>query len=178
MHGPPIQPTGSRCESAKIRLRQRETTGYDSFLTFPQTARLVAHMDSSIALPPDFQPLIQQAIDARLKAYAPYSDFLVGAALLTADGQTFTGCNVENASYGLCICAERNAICQAVAHGHREFRAIAVAASPLAPPCGACRQFIVEFGKDITVITFDPADPNQMKIWTSDELIPESFSFE
>ena len=89
----------------------------------------------------------------------------------------FTGCNVENASYGLSICAERTAICKAVSEGYKKFRAIAVAASPLASPCGACRQFIVEFGKDITVITFDPADPDQMKLWTSGDLIPDSFSF-
>jgi len=129
-------------------------------------------------LPSDFQALVQRAAEARQLAYAPYSDFLVGAALLTADGQVFTGCNVENASYGLCICAERTAICKAVSEGHQKFRAIAVAAHPLASPCGACRQFIVEFGKDITVITFDPDDTSQMRIWTSDQLIPESFSFE
>ena len=112
-------------------------------------------MDSSSAasdLPSDFQHLIQQAAEAREVAYAPYSNFLVGAALLTADGKTFTGCNVENASYGLSICAERTAICKAVSEGHQAFRAIAVAASPLASPCGACRQFIVEFGKDLSLI--------------------------
>jgi cytidine deaminase len=134
-------------------------------------------MNSPIQLPLELQPLIQQAAEARLGAYAPYSDFLVGAALLTTEGKLFTGCNVENASYGLSICAERTAICKAVSEGYKKFRAIAVAASPLASPCGACRQFIVEFGKDITVITFDPADPDQMKLWTSGDLIPDSFSF-
>lgn len=132
---------------------------------------------ASSELHEDFQALMPQAAKARELAYAPYSDFRVGAALLTADGKTFTGCNVENASYGLAICAERTAICKAVSGGHNQFRAIAVAASPLASPCGACRQFIVEFGKDITVITFDPADPSLVKVWTSEELIPDSFSF-
>lgn len=125
------------------------------------------------------QRLIAEAISARLSAYAPYSEFKVGAALLLADGTSIvTGCNVENASYGLAICAERNAICAAVAAGHQKFLAIAVAASPLASPCGACRQFIVEFGKDIPVISVDPADPqNQIRRWSSGELIPDSFEF-
>ena len=151
---------------------------------FPDTISLHAphqiHMDSLSAtsdLPGEFQSLVRQAAEARELAYAPYSKFYVGAALLTADGKTFTGCNVENASYGLSLCAERTAICKAVSEGHKTFRAIAVAASPLASPCGACRQFIVEFGKDITVITFDPADQSQARVWTSKELIPESFEF-
>ncbi|WP_238381246.1 cytidine deaminase [Mariniblastus fucicola] len=123
--------------------------------------------------------LIEQAIAAREKAYAPYSNFKVGAALLLADGETIvTGCNVENASYGLAICAERNAICAAVATGHQDFLAVVVAASPLASPCGACRQFIVEFGKDIDVVSVDPNDTSKRLRWTSDELIPDSFEFE
>ncbi len=135
-------------------------------------------MSKPAELSPEFPSLVQQATEARLKGYAPYSNFLVGAALLTIDGRTFTGCNVENASYGLSICAERAAICQAVAHGHREFRAIVVAASPLASPCGACRQFIVEFGRDISVIACDPEDVTQVKHWTSEQLLPARFSFE
>lgn len=123
--------------------------------------------------------LIQNAIEARSRAYAPYSKFNVGAALLSIDGQTMvTGCNVENVSYGLAICAERNAICAAVNQGHSKFAAIAVAASPLASPCGACRQFIVEFGKEILVISVDPEDPTNIKKWLSGDLIPESFEFD
>lgn len=123
--------------------------------------------------------LIEKAIAARNLAYAPYSEFNVGAALLLADGETvITGCNVENASYGLAICAERNAICAAVAQGHKDFAAIVVAASPLASPCGACRQFIVEFGKDIEVVSVDPNDTSKLLRWTSDQLIPDSFEFE
>ncbi len=129
-------------------------------------------MDSTIE-----QVLIDAAANARLKAYAPYSKFRVGAALLLPDGQIVAGCNVENASYGLAICAERSAICTAVTMGHREFEAIAVAASPLASPCGACRQFIVEFGKDIEVVCFDSEDRGQIRRWTSGELLPESFEF-
>jgi cytidine deaminase len=88
------------------------------------------------------------ALAARLMAYAPYSDFKVGAVIISADGRLFTGCNVENLSYGLTICAERNAIGAAVAAGVREFAAIAIVADTREPvsPCGACRQVMAEFG--------------------------------
>ena len=125
----------------------------------------------------DRSELIIAAIAARELAYAPYSQFLVGAALLTKDGTVFTGCNVENTSFGLCICAERTAICKAVSEGHQAFEAIAVAATPFATPCGACRQFIVEFGKQIEVIAVDAANPSIVKSWIIDELIPENFKF-
>jgi len=125
----------------------------------------------------DYSKLITSAIEAREKAYAPYSKFKVGAALLTTDGKVFTGCNVENSSYGLCVCAERTAICKAVSEGFREFEAIAIAAHPFASPCGACRQFIVEFGKSIKVISVDADDRSNSKMWTSEELIPENFKF-
>lgn len=123
------------------------------------------------------QELISLAIETRLTAYAPYSNFLVGAALLTSDGSIYTGCNVENTSYGLCICAERTAICKAVSEGHQEFQAIAVAANPFATPCGACRQFIVEFGKQIEVIAVDANNPALVKTWMIEDLIPENFKF-
>ena len=123
----------------------------------------------------DYKTLCDQAIEARRKSYAPYSNFRVGAALLAQDGTVFSGCNVENASYGLSICAERTAISKAVSDGIQDFEAIAIAAVPLASPCGACRQFIVEFGKDITVVSINADDPTEMKIWSSGELIPESF---
>lgn len=121
--------------------------------------------------------LINKAIATRELAYAPYSQFRVGAALLTKNRDVFTGCNVENTSYGLCICAERTAICKAVSEGHQEFIAIAVAATPFATPCGACRQFIIEFGKQIEVICVDANDPSVSKIWMVDDLIPENFKF-
>ncbi len=125
----------------------------------------------------DYKTLCDQAIEARRAAYAPYSNFRVGAALLARNGMVFCGCNVENASYGLCVCAERTAICKAVSEGVQEFEAIAIAAVPLASPCGACRQFIVEFGKDIAVVSINSDDPTDIKIWSSGELIPESFEF-
>jgi cytidine deaminase len=95
----------------------------------------------------DFEALAQHALHMRQRAYAPYSKFQVGAALLCSDGTVVGGCNVENASYGLCICAERTAISSAVALGHRRFVAIAVAtaSSPPSPPCGMCRQVMAEF---------------------------------
>ncbi len=123
------------------------------------------------------QRLIDIALEARDTAYAPYSKFRVGAALLSVDGTIFTGCNVENASYGLCICAERTAICKAVSAGHQKFTAIAVAAAPLASPCGACRQFLVEFGTETLVISVNSANPAETKTWTIGELIPENFRF-
>ena len=123
------------------------------------------------------QTLIEAAIKARELAYAPYSDFAVGAALLTKSGEIVVGCNVENASYGLAICAERTAICKAISDGEKNFVAIAVAASPLATPCGACRQFIAEFGGHIEVIAVDPQAPELAKSWTIDQLIPERFEF-
>lgn len=92
--------------------------------------------------------LAAAALAVRDQAYAPYSHFAVGAALLAADGRIFTGCNVENLSFGLTICAERSAVVQAVAAGCREFAALAVAADTREPvsPCGACRQVLAEFG--------------------------------
>jgi cytidine deaminase len=98
--------------------------------------------------------LVQAALAGRLNAVAPYSHFLVGAALETAGGEVVTGCNVENATYGLTVCAERIAIFKALSDGHRKFGRIAVAADTdvLTPPCGACRQIIWEFCGDIPVV--------------------------
>jgi cytidine deaminase len=95
----------------------------------------------------DWQALRQRAEAVAARAYAPYSKFHVGAALLTSDGPIICGCNVENASYGLCICAERNAVFAAVAQGLRQFAALAVVTSSEQPvtPCGACRQVLSEF---------------------------------
>lgn len=108
-------------------------------------------------------------------AYAPYSQFRVGAALLTEDGTVFTGCNVENASYGLCLCAERVAIASAVAAGHRSFRWIAVAtsSSPPSPPCGMCRQVMTEFSPTLGVTLVNPK--GELVETTADALLPGSF---
>lgn len=108
---------------------------------------------------PDRQALLASAREAARAAYAPYSRFRVGAAVLAADGRVFPGCNVENASYGLCLCAERNALASAIAAGARHFLAVAVTcldANPsLGPngrtPCGACRQWLFELAPDALV---------------------------
>jgi cytidine deaminase len=98
--------------------------------------------------------LVQAAAAARERAHAPYSRFLVGAALRTRSGRVYTGCNVENASYGLSVCAERVAAAKAVSEGDREFVALAVVTSsdPPSPPCGACRQFLAEFAADLEIV--------------------------
>jgi cytidine deaminase len=102
---------------------------------------------------PGSDPLAAAALAARAQAYAPYSRFLVGAAIEASDGRVFAGCNVEYASYPLSVCAERNAIAAAVVAGVRSFRAIAIATdtSPPSPPCGACRQALREFGEDLAI---------------------------
>jgi cytidine deaminase len=98
-------------------------------------------------------PLLDAALRARHHAHAPYSNFLVGAALEDESGRVYTGCNVENATYGLTVCAERVAVFKAISEGARRFRRIAVAAAAedLTPPCGACRQILWEFCGDIEV---------------------------
>jgi cytidine deaminase len=101
----------------------------------------------------DLDALVAKAHAVRLQAYAPYSNFSVGAALLGRSGSVYTGCNVENLSFGLTVCAERNALFSAVAAGEREFTAIAVVADSETPvsPCGACRQVLAEFGLDLQI---------------------------
>jgi cytidine deaminase len=100
------------------------------------------------------EKLIQAAIQARDAAYAPYSQYKVGAALLGKSGRIYTGCNVENASYGASICAERTAAVKAISEGEQEFETLAVAVSGEAPstPCGICRQFLAEFGTELRLI--------------------------
>jgi cytidine deaminase len=102
--------------------------------------------------------LVKAARQARRHAHAAFSNFKVGAALETADGTVITGCNVENASYGLSICAERVAMFKAISEGHRRFRRIAIVCDTVAatPPCGACRQILWEFGGDLEVILANP----------------------
>ncbi len=98
--------------------------------------------------------LVQAALDARQNAHAPYSHFLVGAAVECDDGRIFGGCNIENATYGLTVCAERVAVWKAMSEGARRFRRIAIGADTetLTPPCGACRQVLWEFCGDIEVV--------------------------
>ena len=101
----------------------------------------------------DFTPLLSSARAARDQAYAPYSRFAVGAALRAKNGRVFSGCNVENLSFGLTICAERNAIFSAISAGEREFEAIAIVADSKSPvtPCGACRQVMAEFAPALLI---------------------------
>ena len=101
------------------------------------------------------QDLIKKANEVRLRAYAPYSNYQVGAALLTTSGNIFTGANVENAAYGVTMCAERSAVFSAVSAGERDFVAIAVATHNGGSPCGSCRQVLSEFGLDIAVFQVD-----------------------
>ncbi|MDW7675726.1 MAG: cytidine deaminase [Bacillota bacterium] len=124
------------------------------------------------------QKLIKLALKAKENAYTPYSKFNVGAALLTESGEIFTGCNVENASYGLANCAERTAIFKAVSEGHTKFQKIAVVTDieDFASPCGACRQVMVEFGLDIEVLMGNNSGKFYSK--TSGELLPCSFTSE
>jgi len=119
--------------------------------------------------------LRRAAQTAAENAYCPYSKFAVGAGVLTETGEIFSGCNVENASFGLTICAERNAVFQAVANGHRKIVAVAVATgtdSPT-PPCGACRQVIHEFGPEAEILSF--ARDGTLLRQTLDRLLPKAF---
>lgn len=127
------------------------------------------------------QLLITTSTLAREKAYVPYSNFKVGAALRCDDGVIFSGCNVENASYGLSICAERTAIVKAVSDGQLKFTKIAVAGSnnnQFVPPCGACRQFLSEFNDDysMTVYLYQPNGSNVV-VTSVNELLPMNFKF-
>lgn len=107
-------------------------------------------------------------------AYAPYSGFRVGAALLTTSGEVFTGVNVENSSFGATICAERTAYLKAISEGHQSFTAIAIASSGgQVYPCGICRQFMYEFSDDLSVITGD--DSEHLQVTTLNELLPGGF---
>ncbi len=115
------------------------------------------------------------ALRARSYAHAPYSRFSVGAALLTASGRVFTGCNVENSSYGLSVCAERVALFKAISEGERDFVAIAVAAdtTPRTPPCGACRQVISDLAGDIDIILVNPT--RRYSLHSLRDLLPKAF---
>jgi cytidine deaminase len=119
--------------------------------------------------------LVARARDVLRHAYAPYSEFRVGAALAATDGRVFVGTNVESASYGVTICAERMALGAAVAGGARRFTRLAVATEvdPPAAPCGACRQLLAEFGTDLEVIAAGPVTERR---WTLAQLLPDAFT--
>jgi cytidine deaminase len=118
--------------------------------------------------------LVESARAVQQRAYAPYSRFRVGCALEADDGRVFVGCNVENASYGLTICAERAAVCAAIAGGARRLRRAVVVTDidPPGAPCGACRQVLSEFGRDLRV---DGVGPSGTVSWTMAELLPSAF---
>ncbi len=124
---------------------------------------------ASITMDNRYADLVKAAEEAMKNSYSPYSKIRVGAALLTKDGRVFTGCNVENASYGLSMCAERVAVFKAVSEGFRDFQAIAVASDSVNPsPCGACRQVLSEFSPDMDVIYGG-------KVHKLRELLPDGF---
>lgn len=128
-----------------------------------------------VATKQDYDKLLDAAMEAAGNSYSPYSQFPVGAALLTDAGEIVTGCNVENASYGGTICAERTAIVKAVSQGHRKFQAIAVACvkNPEGWPCGMCRQVLREFGTDIDIVVKNAG--GKVEIIKLSELLPHSF---
>lgn len=119
--------------------------------------------------------LIDSALKVRQNAHAPYSHFAVGAALLAADGAVYTGVNVENASYGLTICAERAAVVAAVAAGQTQFAALAIASAGGQPPCGACRQVLAEFCNDLPIILVDVSQDGRRLETSLTTLLPDRF---
>lgn len=128
------------------------------------------------------QELVRSALEARKKAYAPYSGYMVGAAVLTNELRIYTGCNIENASYSPSICAERTAVSKAVSEGKRKFKAIAVAGGPkgevisqYAYPCGVCRQVLREFADPDEFIVIVARSGRDFKMHLLKELLPESF---
>ena len=125
----------------------------------------------------DAKKLLKQARAMRKRAYAPYSKYTVGAALLGKSGTVYLGCNVENASYGLAICAERNAIAQAIAQGERDFVGIAISAAGPAPvpPCGMCRQTLAEFLRADAPVVCENARGKRAE-WTVSGLLPHMFT--
>ena len=119
--------------------------------------------------------LVKNAQEARARSYSPYSRFKVGAAIRTKSGKVYRGCNIENCSYGLTVCAERVAVYNAVSDGETDFEALAVftEAKDLTPPCGACRQVLSEFSKDLVIILANPGKQKELKL---SELLPMPFN--
>ena len=123
----------------------------------------------------DYSTLVKKARSAKKYSYSPYSKFRVGAALLSTSGKIYTGCNIENSSFGLTVCAERTALFKAISEGTRKFRALAIAsdAKGFIPPCGACRQVILDLARDVDVIMTDSR--GKTKILKAIELLPYPF---
>jgi cytidine deaminase len=129
----------------------------------------VSHTDA------DLNTLAAQATAAAARAYAPYSQFRVGAALRTEGGETYLGCNIENASFGVTICAERVAAATAVAAGARDWKMMAIATVGGAAPCGLCRQFLIEFAPQLTLLLVD-RDAGERRLCHLSDLLPDYFS--
>lgn len=134
-------------------------------------------MDDLEMKDPRWEPMLEAAWAARSHAYAPYSRFQVGAAFLLKDGSIYAGCNVENASYGGTICAERTALCAAVSKGFQpgDFKALVVVteADSLTPPCGFCRQVLSEFADSMPILL---ANQRERRLFTLEELLPHPFT--
>ena len=135
----------------------------------------------------DYKDLISQALEARRYAYAPYSHFRVGTALLCADGRVFKGCNIENGAFSPSMCAERTAFAKAISEGYSDFTAIAIVGAPtdrkgtdFCTPCGVCRQVMREFcQQDFNIVcakTDETGEILEQRVYTLDEMLPESFS--
>lgn len=124
----------------------------------------------------NYEELVKLAVEASKYAYAPYSKFPVGACVLAESGKVYTGCNFENASYGLAICAERNAVGTAIANGEKKLKAVAIYSPNMqnCTPCGACRQVLAEFKSDEGLDVITLCDDG-IRVHTIDELLPEGF---
>ena len=122
--------------------------------------------------------LLTEARLAAQRAYAPYSNFTVGAAIRTHSGKIIVGCNVENASYGLCICAERTAATSACVIGERNWQDIAVVSPTAVSPCGACRQFLAEFGLELNVYISGLKEDSPVRTYKLSDLLPDCMSFD
>ena len=162
-----------------MSMTRRDLAGLAGAAVLASAADATAATPGGTVTPtPAQQKLIDAAQDVRQRAYAPYSHFQVGAALETEDGTIFKGCNVENLSYGATICAERNAVFQAVAAGHKKFKAIAVIADLPTPitPCGMCRQVLGEFGGETEVICTNLK--KDVMVSSVGALLPAAFDFD
>ncbi len=138
--------------------------------------RMMNSPSTFVSLIPAWKTLRDAARAVRKNAYAPYSKYAVGAALLTASGNIYSGCNVENASYGLTICAERSAVCSAVSAGETQLIAICISLTGIPVPCGTCRQFLYEFNSDMQVLldNLEPGEQPPECVLLSD-LLPRAF---